>query len=204
MKTSLLQQAAQFYQNRRRKQLWYRVVSGMACVAVFCTVYALILPAITLEKEPLCGMEEHTHTEDCYTTQTLWPSTEYLCDEESLLGHTHDETCYDEDGALVCGCADFVVHTHNKKCYDRNGDLVCPLPEIEEHEHDRYCYLSTEVLTCGQEETGHIHGSTCYTRVRGDLCCGLEEGAEMLMAALALLALLQAHLVRREGASADR
>ena len=36
------------------------------------------------------------------------------------------------------------------------------------------------------------------------LCCGLEEGAEMLMAALALLALLQAHLVRREGASADR
>lgn len=175
MKTSLLQQAAQFYQNRRRKQLWYRVVSGMACVVVFCTVYALILPAITLEKEPLCGMEEHTHTEDCYTTQTLWPSTEYLCDEESLLGHTHDETCYDEDGALVCGCADFVVHTHNKKCYDRNGDLVCPLPEIEEHEHDRYCYLSTEVLTCGQEETGHIHGSTCYTRVRGDLCCGLEE-----------------------------
>ena len=175
MKTSVLQRAAQFYQNRRRKQLWYRVVSGMACVVVFCTVYALILPAITLEKETACGLEEHTHTEDCYTTQTLWPSTEYLCDEESLLGHTHDETCCDEDGALVCGYADFVVHTHNKKCCDRNGDLVCPLPEIEEHEHDRHCYRSTEVLTCGQEETGHIHGSTCYTYVRGDLCCGLEE-----------------------------
>ncbi|MGN0832714.1 MAG: hypothetical protein ACI4RD_03570 [Kiritimatiellia bacterium] len=36
------------------------------------------------------------------------------------------------------------------------------------------------------------------------LCKGLEEGAEMLMAALALLALLQAHLVWRERASAGR
>lgn len=175
MKTSLLQQAAQFYQNRRRKQLWYRVVSGMACVVVFCTVYALILPAITLEKEPLCGLEEHTHTEDCYTAQTVWPSTEYLCDEESLLGHTHDETCYDEDDHLICGYADFVVHTHDDSCNDRNGDLVCPLPEIEEHEHGKECYRETSALTCGQEETGHIHGSTCYTRVRGELSCGMEE-----------------------------
>lgn len=175
MKTSLLQQAAQFYQNRRRKQLWYRVVSGMACVVVFCTVYALILPAITLEKEPLCGLEEHTHTEDCYTTQTVWPSTAYLCDEESLLGHTHDETCYDEDDHLICGYADFVVHTHDDSCNDRNGDLVCPLPEIKEHEHDRYCYRSTAVLTCEQEETGHIHDKTCYTSVRGELNCGMEE-----------------------------
>ena len=48
MKNSLSQRAARFYQNRRRKQLWYRAVSAMACVVVFFTVYALILPAITL------------------------------------------------------------------------------------------------------------------------------------------------------------
>lgn len=36
------------------------------------------------------------------------------------------------------------------------------------------------------------------------LCYGLEEGAELLMAALGLLALLQAHLVRREGETAGR
>ena len=72
MINSLFQRAAQVYQNRRRKQLWYRVVSGMACVVVFCTVYALILPAITLEKESACGMEEHTHTEECYITKRNW------------------------------------------------------------------------------------------------------------------------------------
>ena len=37
----------------------------LAAVVVFCTVYALILPAITLEKQD-CTLPEHTHTEDCY------------------------------------------------------------------------------------------------------------------------------------------
>ena len=169
MKNGLLQQADRFYQNWRRKQLWYRMVSGMACVVVFCTVYALILPAITLEKEPGCGLEEHTHTEACYTVETVWPSTEYLCGEDPA-GHVHDdEACYDEDGNLICGYADFVVHTHDESCYDRNGDLACPLEEIEEHRHDADCYSSTEVLTCGEEETGHVHDKSCYTRVRGDM-----------------------------------
>ncbi len=174
MKNGLLQQATRFYQNWRRKQLWYRMVSGMACVVVFCTVYALILPAITMEKEPGCGLEEHTHTEACYTVETVWPSTEYLCGEDPA-GHVHDEDCCDEDGNLICGYADFVVHTHDKSCYDRNGDLVCPLEEIEEHRHDENCYSTTEVLTCGEEETGHVHDQSCYTRVRGDMTCGLEE-----------------------------
>ena len=175
MKNGLLQQATRFYQNWRRKQLWYRMVSGMACVVVFCTVYALILPAITMEKEPACGLEEHTHTEACYTVETVWPSTEYLCSEESLSGHVHGEDCCDEDGDLICGYADFVVHTHDESCYDRNGDLACPLEEIEEHRHDANCYSSTEVLTCGEEETGHVHDQSCYTRVRGDMTCGLEK-----------------------------
>lgn len=73
MKDSLPQQIARFYQNHRRKHLWYRIVSGLACVVVFCTVYALILPAITMEKEPLCGLEEHTHSEECYGVETVWP-----------------------------------------------------------------------------------------------------------------------------------
>ena len=155
MKNSLPLQAAQIYQDRCRKKLWHRIVSGMVCVVVFCTVYALILPAITLEKEPVCGREEHTHTEACYITETVEPTTEYLCAEE-LAGSV-------------------TVHTHDESCYDRNGDLVCPLPEIEEHKHDKDCYRETEVLICGEEETGHIHDETCYTTVRGDLCCELEE-----------------------------
>ena len=50
------------HEKRRR---WRRAVSVLACAVVFCTTSALILPAITLSAEPKCGLEEHTHTEDC-------------------------------------------------------------------------------------------------------------------------------------------
>ena len=66
METSILKKAGELLLERSRYRQWYRCVAGMAAVVVFVTVYALILPAITLEKETFCGMEEHTHTEDCY------------------------------------------------------------------------------------------------------------------------------------------
>lgn len=175
MKNSLFQRAAQFYKEQRRKKLWHRIVSGMACVVVFCTVYALILPAITLEKDPVCGMVEHTHTEECYAVETVWPSTEYRCDEVSLSGHAHNGSCYDEHDELVCGYADVVVHTHNSLCYDQNGRLSCPLEEIEEHQHSAVCFRTQNVLTCEEAETGHIHNDQCFTRTRGELICGQEE-----------------------------
>ncbi len=70
------------WKNRRK---WYKIVSGLACIVVFCTVYALILPAVTLERPAKCGVEEHTHTEECYTDGVL------SCGKEE---HVHTEACY--------------------------------------------------------------------------------------------------------------
>ena len=47
---------------KKRHRIWMNVVSILACLVVFCTTYALILPAITLE-DATCGMEEDQHTE---------------------------------------------------------------------------------------------------------------------------------------------
>ena len=66
MKQDALQSAERYTKAHQRKKRWYRVVTGLACVVVFCTVYALILPAITMEKET-CEIPEHTHSEACYT-----------------------------------------------------------------------------------------------------------------------------------------
>ncbi len=49
----------------RRYRMWKKIVGALACVVVFCTVYALILPAITLEKAPQCGEAGHTHSAAC-------------------------------------------------------------------------------------------------------------------------------------------
>ena len=53
-----------------RKKRWQRFVSVLCALTVFCTTYALILPAITINKDSLpiyyCGLVEHIHNETCY------------------------------------------------------------------------------------------------------------------------------------------
>ena len=51
MKKNTLQDADQHAKYRRRRNLWYNIVICLAVVVVFCTTYALILPAITLETD---------------------------------------------------------------------------------------------------------------------------------------------------------
>ena len=58
----------------------------LSCIVVFCTVYVLILPAITLERKTTCGQEEHVHTEECYSVDG-----QLICGREE---HLHTETCY--------------------------------------------------------------------------------------------------------------
>ena len=68
MKHDALQQAAEYTQRHRRRKRWQKVVTCLAAVVVFCTTYALILPAITMEKQ--CEIPEHIHTQACYTQVT--------------------------------------------------------------------------------------------------------------------------------------
>lgn len=166
MKKDTLQGAEKYTKAHQRKKRWYRVVTGLACVVVFCTVYALILPAITMEKGA-CEIPEHTHSEACYTQVTSATRTEPVCTIESLNLHQHDDTYYDSEGNLTCGYADFVVHQHDSACYDENGNLWCPLPEIETHEHTGSCYAVPET----DAPEVHTHTDDCYTVERGELIC---------------------------------
>ena len=174
MKKDALRGAEKYTKEHQRKKRWYRVVTCLACVVVFCTVYALILPAITLEKGA-CEIPEHTHSEACYT-QVTSTRTEPVCTIESLNLHQHDDTCYDSEGNLTCGYADYVVHRHDATCYDEDGNLWCPLPEIETHEHTDSCYSVPETgepeLICDKTEVIlHEHTSDCFDDA-GNLICG--------------------------------
>ena len=171
MKQDALQGAEKYSKAHRRRTRRYRIVSALACFVVFCTVYALILPAITLERA-MCEIPEHTHTEACYTQITSVTRIEPVCTAESLRLHRHVEACYDSEGNLTCGYADFVVHHHYASCYDENGKLWCPLKEIRTHQHTESCYALPEA---GAAEA-HIHTDECYAVERGELIC--TEAAE--------------------------
>lgn len=137
----------------------------LSSIVVFCTTYALILPAITMSRETICGIEEHIHTEECYQEQETVPQTVLVCSPEHVRLHTHTETCYDDSGRSICGYADFVLHTHDEGCYDNSGVLVCGLPEIEAHTHDESCYAPP-----------HSHDASCYSLQKGALICTTPEG----------------------------
>lgn len=161
MRYDVLRDAEKYTQVHKRKRLRHRVVTVLAGVVVFCTTYALILPAITLEKQ--CDIPEHTHTDACYAQVTSVEKRVPVCSAKTLEIHQHTADCYDADGNLTCGYADFVVHSHDSRCYDEKGNLWCPLPEIEAHRHTADCYALPEE---------HTHAEGCYTSVRGNLVCG--------------------------------
>lgn len=177
MKYDVLRDAEKYTRVHKRKRLRHRVVTVLAGVVVFCTTYALILPAITLEKQ--CDIPEHTHTDACYAQVTSVEKRVPVCSAETLEIHRHTADCCDADGNPTCGYADFVVHSHDSRCYDETGNLWCPLPEIEAHRHTADCYALPEE---------HTHAEGCYTSVRGDLVCGEHVHTDACYTETAVLA----------------
>lgn len=171
-------------QEHLHERHWRWVVTVLACIVVFCTTYALVLPALTLtggtfckkeehrhsdecyEKKLICDLEEraaaagtsaHTHTDECYEVQRI-----LSCGREESAGHTHDKDCYDEGGALGCGQEESEGHTHTEACRQEAPALVCTEPTdtvTEGHVHTDACYEKT--LTCQKEE--HVHSRQCYS-----------------------------------------
>lgn len=108
MADEMLLNSAEFLNRQKKKKIWIRVVIALACIVVFCTTYALILPALTMTGKTYCGAEEHKHSDSCYTA-------EIICTES----HEHTDSCYKK--TLVC---DKEEHIHTTICYsDPEADV---------------------------------------------------------------------------------
>ncbi len=182
MRQDAMETAEQYKKAHQRKNRWYKVVTCLAAVVVFCTTYALILPAITMETK--CGIPEHTHTDSCYTQVTTVTKKVLVCNADE--DHTHDEACYGTTEA---------PHTHTDECYSESGELICNLPtesdetmgqtllcggsETAPHQHTDACFETVEepadttTLTCTNTDPDHVHTALCYGT--WELTCGMEE-----------------------------
>ena len=147
---------------KRRRKTWSRIVSIMMCVVVFCTTYALILPAITKETDTFCGIEAHTHADACYN-KTL------LCE-----GHVHGDTCFETHSEPICLLDETEGHSHTESCIPTMETVLsCGLEETEGHTHSAECGVTEQVLSCGLEETsGHSHTDPCTSKTQ---TCSLPE-----------------------------
>ena len=123
--------------------------------------------------EPEYIFVPHEHTDDCYQEVQ-----ELTCLEEE---HTHDDSCFDEDGVtFIC---DKFEHTHDDSCYTTTYELVCGLEEgelVEEVNPDYDPVALFEEPVAAKpvvvdpviETPVHHHTDACYEEV---LVCGLPE-----------------------------
>lgn len=70
--------------DRKKRRKWYVIVACLAAMAVFSTSYALMKPAVTMEKNSRCGLTEHVHDDSCYEDGDL------ICEKPE---HEHSEAC---------------------------------------------------------------------------------------------------------------
>ena len=138
----LIQRITALLYDKKKRKIRNKVGYAVACVVVFITTYALILPAITMEKHVACGIPEHQHSEECYEERLVCGLDEYIPvsdeaggidviaeddssgldvieDSEPVQGHVHTEACYEK--VLVCGMEQ---HTHSAACYKKQDSSV--------------------------------------------------------------------------------
>lgn len=158
MGKTFLKETAKLMQENVKKKRWHRIVISLSLVVAMTTSYLLIEPAITMERTPECGVEEHTHTAECYERQLVCgqeeqeavPATEERILNCPLEEHEHAAECYDEEGNLICG---HEAHVHDNSCYQ-----IVTTPGVEGHTHTDACYQ--DVLVCQKPE--HTHTDACY------------------------------------------
>lgn len=140
--------------------------------------------ALTTDNEYSCGMEEHVHTDDCYTEELVCgyeegepedPDSAFSVDSEPTIEEPEAEPEEPEPEE-----AEPEVHHHTADCYEtvlvEHEELTCGQ---EEHTHNETCPVDPDTgeFLCGYEE--HEHSDDCYTtetETEEKLVCGYEEG----------------------------
>lgn len=135
--------------------------------------------ALTTDNEYCCGMEEHVHTDDCYTEELVCGYEEGEPEDPDSAFSVDSEPTTEEPEAEPEE-TEPEVHHHTADCYEtvlvEHKELTCGQ---EEHTHDETCPVDPDTgdFLCGYEE--HTHTDDCYTtetETEEKLVCGYEEG----------------------------
>ena len=169
MKSGMLSNADGVLENKRRRQKWKRLAGVLGCLVMIGTTYVLMRPAETLERELICGMEEHKHSveQGCYRQVAAEAALPICGWEEGETGHVHSDECYSEESVLTCTEPESETHRHEDSCYTTEHIQTCGLMEMKNHTHTEDCYLPADEDTETEWELicellEHTHNEECY------------------------------------------
>ncbi|WP_461810254.1 DUF7601 domain-containing protein [Faecalimonas sp.] len=154
MANTIRHKIAKFKEQRNYKKKLYACFIVLAFGITIGVLGSLTQPASTMSGQIVCGLKEHTHTDECYERQLI-------CDKEEGENHTHNEECWTT--VLVCSKQE---HTHIAECYDvkesenvQNGDILISATQKQELEQLRKNVPAeyTDIRTVQLSEGGAVY-----------------------------------------------
>lgn len=120
------------------KQKALALIVSLAMLVTICVPGTF---AVEAAGQSVCEKTEHTHSEGCYTTQSV-----LVCTQEESAGHTHDDSCYAKE--LTCTLEE---HTHDESCYQA--------ATTENNEETKQPESAQPVCNCTPVDG--VHAETC-------------------------------------------
>ncbi len=112
-----------FRADSKKLAMFFIISAFIVAIVVF---WWLKLVGITVTGEAFCGLDEHTHGEECYNSELVCgydetDTTDETGDSEAVTEdvHVHTDGCYSK--SLICKKAE---HTHSAECFpDKTADV---------------------------------------------------------------------------------
>ena len=188
MKDIVREYQEQFRRHRMQLRRYTALLLALAMVTTLFVNWQLHSDGIAKTADYQCGLEEHTHTADCYPKVLVCGYEEGEPEDWTVSQPDADTITDDSFGAdpepeVALQSAEpeyiWVPHEHTADCYQ---EVTTEVPVLtcfeEEHVHTDDCFDPEDgSLICDQFE--HTHDDSCYTieyETEEQLVCGLEEG----------------------------
>ena len=188
MKDIVREYQEQFRRHRMQLRRYTALLLALAMVTTLFVNWQLHSDGIAKTADYQCGLEEHTHTADCYPKVLVCGYEEGEPEDWTVSQPDADIIIDDSFGAdpepeIALQSAEpeyiWVPHEHTADCYE---EVTTEVPVLtcfeEEHVHTDDCFDPEDgSLICDQFE--HTHDDSCYTieyETEEQLVCGLEEG----------------------------
>ena len=188
MKDIVREYQEQFRRHRMQLRRYTALLLALAMVTTLFVNWQLHSDGIAKTADYQCGLEEHTHTADCYPKVLVCGYEEgepedWTVSQPDADAITDDSFGADPEPEVALQSAEpeyiWVPHEHTADCYQ---EVTTEVPVLtcfeEEHVHTDDCFDPEDgSLICDQFE--HTHDDSCYTieyETEEQLVCGLEEG----------------------------
>ena len=188
MKDIVREYQEQFRRHRMQLRRYTALLLALAMVTTLFVNWQLHSDGIAKTADYQCGLEEHTHTADCYPKVLVCGYEEgepedWTVSQPDADIITDDSFGVDPEPEIALQSAEpeyiWVPHEHTADCYE---EVTTEVPVLtcfeEEHVHTDDCFDPEDgSLICDKFE--HTHDDSCYTieyETEEQLVCGLEEG----------------------------